>query len=55
MIFSVRTATFKRLHFTDDQLGNPERSLQGIANWIFQRQQWVFGVYLFAEMQQEAW
>lgn len=55
MIFNVRTATFKCSHLTDDQLGNPERFLQGVTNWIFQRQQWAFGVYLFAVMQQEAW
>lgn len=54
MIFNIRATAFKHSHFTDNHIGNPERSLQGVANWSFQRQQWVFGVSVFAVMQQEA-
>lgn len=38
-----------------DHLGNPEGSLQGVANWAFQSSSGGFGVYLLAVMQQQAW
>ena len=56
MIFKIRTTAFKCLHFTASQLETPERSLQGVANWAFQRQQLLFGIYLWCSvMQWEAW
>lgn len=55
MIFEIGTTAFKCLRFADGQLETPERSLEGVTLWSFQRQQFLFGVYLLCgAMQKEA-
>lgn len=55
-IIETGTTAFKCLHFAEGQFENPERSLQGVTHWSFQRQRLLFGVYLLCgAMQKEAW